>query len=144
VVGVDNEEGLLLPGMTASLDFIIESANDVVLINNSALRFRPNEAMAKQVKPILVERAKILPDSLRDSFLAAIETEEALVSGGFRKSLPSRVNGIFYEKGRNKVDFDFVKIGITTGLQSEVTSWLNGEPLTSDVKIINGIKSKQK
>jgi HlyD family secretion protein len=100
--------------------------------------------MAKQVKPILIEKAKSLPDSLRDSFLASIETEEGLANGGFRKILPRNVNGIFYERGRNKVDFDFVTLGITTGLQSEVTSWLNGVPLSPDVKIINGIKSNEK
>jgi HlyD family secretion protein len=144
VVAVSNEKGLLLPGMTASLDFIAQSANDVVLINNSAFRFRPNDIMVKQIKPVVKHKAKFLPDSIRDSFLASIENEEAFANGGFRKALPSKINGIFYETGRNKVDFDFVKLGITTGLQSEVTSFLNGAPLPPDFKIINGIKSKEK
>jgi HlyD family secretion protein len=144
VVAVNNEKGLLMPGMTTSLDFISESARNVVLINNSALRFRPSEMMVKQIKPVLKEKAKSLPDSIRESFLASIENEEAFINGGFRKALPPKINGIFYETGRNKVDFDFVKLGITTGLQSEVTSFLNGAPLPPEAKIINGIKSKEK
>jgi HlyD family secretion protein len=144
VVSVNNEKRLLMPGMTASLDFISESAKDVVLINNSALRFRPSDLMVKQIKPLLKQKAKLLPDSIRESFLASIENEDAFNTGGFRKALPPKINGVFYETGRNKVDFDFVKLGITTGLQSEVTSFLNGAPLSPDVKIINGIKSKGK
>jgi HlyD family secretion protein len=100
--------------------------------------------MAKLVKPILMEKAKSLPDTIRDSFLASIETDEALTNGGFRKTLPANLNGIFYQRDQNKVDFDFVRLGITTGLQSQVTSWLDGTPLSPDVKIINGIKSKEK
>jgi HlyD family secretion protein len=144
VIGVSNEQGLLLPGMTASLDFISESSEDALLINNSALRFHPNELMLKKIKPVLVLKAKGLPDSVRSPFLTSLENEEVLISGGFRKVLPRKINGIFYQTSGNKVDFDFVNLGITTGLQSEVTSLLNGSPLPSGVKIINGIKSKEK
>ena len=144
VVGVSNEQGLLLPGMTTNLDFISRSAEDVVLINNSALRFRPDMVMVKRVKEVLKQKAKWLPDSIRPSFLAAVEEEEGVTNGGFRKVLPPKIGGIFYQPGGNKVDFDFVNLGITTGLQSEVTSLVSGAPLPLDVKVINGIKSKEK
>jgi HlyD family secretion protein len=144
VVNVANEEGLLLPGMTANLDFISESAEDVVLINNSALRFRPNKLMAKLVKPILVQKATSLPDSLRESFLAAVANEESITNGGFRKVLPPKINGVFYLTKANKADFEFVKVGVTTGLQSEITSFLSSAGVPDDSKIINGIKSKEK
>lgn len=45
VVEVDNKFGKLLPGMTATVDFLIDSAHDVLLVPNAALRFRPNEEM---------------------------------------------------------------------------------------------------
>lgn len=143
VVSVDNKKGLLLPGMTANLDFIDESAKDVVLVNNSALRFRPNSMMVKHIKPIIKQKAALLPDSIRDSFLASIENEEALVNGEFRKALPPKFNLIFYQQG-NKVDLDFIKLGITTGLQSEIATFFTGEPLPSGSKIINGVKTKSK
>ena len=45
VVSVLNDEGRLLPGMTATVDFIVERVEDVIRVPNSALRFRPNQAM---------------------------------------------------------------------------------------------------
>jgi HlyD family secretion protein len=41
IVAADNDQGLLLPGMTATVDFIVEAAQDVLLVPNAALRFRP-------------------------------------------------------------------------------------------------------
>ncbi|HXV64378.1 MAG TPA: efflux RND transporter periplasmic adaptor subunit [Vicinamibacteria bacterium] len=45
VIDVDNHEGLLLPGMTATVDFFVETATNVLKIQNSALRFRPTAEM---------------------------------------------------------------------------------------------------
>lgn len=50
VVRVDNSNGKLLPGMTATLDFITGAATDVLLAPNSALRFRPTEEMLAQIR----------------------------------------------------------------------------------------------
>ena len=41
VVTVDNPEMKLLPGMTARVDFTVDSASDVLKVANAALRFRP-------------------------------------------------------------------------------------------------------
>ncbi len=144
VVQVSNKEGLLLPGMTASLEFIAGAVTDVLLINNSALRFRPNEIMLGQVKPALVAKAASLPDSIRDRFLAAVNNEESFVNGSFRRALPSKVTGIFYESAEKKLGFDFIQLGITTGLQSEIKTFLTGGTLPAGTRIINGIKSKDK
>jgi HlyD family secretion protein len=45
VVRVANNNGKLLPGMTATLDFLTGEARDALLAPNSALRFRPTEEM---------------------------------------------------------------------------------------------------
>jgi HlyD family secretion protein len=42
VVKVDNADGRLLPGMTATVEFITGSANNVLTVPNAALRFRPS------------------------------------------------------------------------------------------------------
>jgi HlyD family secretion protein len=49
VVAVDNKEGKLLPGMTATVDFLTGAARDVFLVPNAAIRFRPTEAMIAEV-----------------------------------------------------------------------------------------------
>jgi HlyD family secretion protein len=51
VIEVDNRAGRLLPGMTATVDFLTGSARDVLLVPNAALRFRPTEAMLAELRP---------------------------------------------------------------------------------------------
>ena len=45
VIGVQNPGGRLLPGMTATVSFLVGSARDVLLVPNAALRIRPTEEM---------------------------------------------------------------------------------------------------
>jgi HlyD family secretion protein len=52
VVDVENKDRLLLPGMTATVDFSVETATDVLKIQNSALRFRPTPEMLKTLADI--------------------------------------------------------------------------------------------
>jgi len=144
VVDVDNEKGLLLPGMTANLEFITDAAKDVLLINNSALRFRPNEDMLEEIKPVLEEKAKaMLPDSLQTKFNKAINNEELYTPANFKKNLPSHIDGFFYKNEQEKLDFKFIEIGIKTGLQSEIKRFLDDSDLSEGTKAINGIKSKK-
>lgn len=143
VVNVDNKEGKLLPGMTANLEFITGTAKDVLLINNSALRFRPTEAMLKEIKPILEEKANNnLPDSLRQIFADAIHNESTYTPANFKKNLPNHLNGFFYEDGTGKLNFKFIEIGLSSGLESEIKQFLDKSPLHEGDKVINSIKSK--
>ena len=144
VVDVDNKKGLLLPGMTANLEFITKSANDVLLINNSALMFRPNEAILKEIKSKLEEKSKsVLSDSLYKKFKKSIDNEETYMPDNFKKALPSSINIFFYINSEGKLDFKFIETGIKTGLQSEIQRFLDGSSLSKDIKVINGIKSKK-
>ena len=43
VVDVHNQDGKLLPGMTATVDFLIETASNVLKVANAGLRFTPSE-----------------------------------------------------------------------------------------------------
>ncbi len=51
VVGVDNKDMKLRPGMTATVSIVIAEKKDVLQIPNAALRFRPPETLAsKEIK----------------------------------------------------------------------------------------------
>ncbi len=41
VVEVENPDGTLLPGMTATVEFEVQAADDVLCVSNAALRYRP-------------------------------------------------------------------------------------------------------
>lgn len=144
VISVDNQEGLLLPGMTANLEFISKTANDVLLINNSALRFRPNEGMLAEIKPILEERAKRIPsEETRKRFLLALQDEEIYTPANFKRNLPAHINGFFFINENGKLDFQFIEVGISSGLDSEIIRFLNEKPLKEGDKAINSIKSNK-
>jgi len=49
VVSVDNADGSLLPGMTATVRFVVARAENALKVPNSALRFQPTEAMREQL-----------------------------------------------------------------------------------------------
>lgn len=144
VVDVDNNNGVLLPGMTANLEFILDKAFNVLLINNSALRFRPNEAMLEEIKPILKEKAKqMLSDSLQQKFIEAIMNEYTYTPANFKNNLPPHINGFFYKDDTEKLDFKFIEIGITYGIESEIKKFLDEPSLREGDKIINSIKQKK-
>lgn len=145
VIEVENKKGLLLPGMTANIEFITNRANNVWLINNSALRFRPDQIMLKKIKPVLEEKAvQTLPDSLQTMFMEAINNEELFTPANFKKSLPSGLDGFFYKNNQGKLDFKFVEVGIKVGLQSEIKRFLDGSDISGNLKVINGIKAKKR
>jgi HlyD family secretion protein len=68
-VSVRNETGRLLPGMTATVEFLVRTAEDVLKVPNAALRFRPTEAMLAELQ----ERRREQMETRR----AAREAEEA-------------------------------------------------------------------
>jgi len=51
VVSVSNPKGALLPGMTATVEFLTASADDVLTVPNAALRFRPTQDMLATAAP---------------------------------------------------------------------------------------------
>ncbi len=60
VVRAANDQGLLLPGMTATADFIVEQAEDALLVPNAALRFVPAAGEKLAVLPSGAGRLYIL------------------------------------------------------------------------------------
>ena len=83
VVDVSNKDNLLLPGMTATIDFLLESASDVIRVPNSALRLKPTADMIEEVKPQLEEQIKNLPDSTKQKIMQRLTGVTKKGQGGF-------------------------------------------------------------
>jgi HlyD family secretion protein len=63
VISADNKDNLLLPGMTATVDFVLEQSNDVLLVPNSALRFQPSEKELTEVRARMRQNMLMPQDS---------------------------------------------------------------------------------
>jgi HlyD family secretion protein len=142
VITASNEKGLLMPGMTATVDFVIEEVNDVLRVPNGALRFEPD---TEQLKLLGFDKmngrfghktggnsnrgsneggASRLPaDSL------VTRTEQALKNLG----------RIWFLDGTGKLAFTVVRTGITDGKLTEVRG---KEELVEGMKVITGVSAQ--
>jgi HlyD family secretion protein len=56
VINVSNDEGLLLPGMTATIDFLVGQAKNIMRVANAALRLKPTPEMVDELMKEFAER----------------------------------------------------------------------------------------
>ncbi len=64
VVNVANNEGLLLPGMTATIDFLIGQAKNVLRVANAALRLKPSQDMVQELMKQFAARTGRAPGAM--------------------------------------------------------------------------------
>ncbi len=64
VIDVANDEGLLLPGMTATIDFLIGQAKNVLRVANSALRLKPSPEMVQELMKQFAAKAGRTPGAI--------------------------------------------------------------------------------
>ena len=116
VVDVENPDGRLLPGMTATVDFLIETANDVWKLPNAALRFRATPQMFEILR---ARRQANSPD----------ENGRAARRGNTNSIM------IWYLDDNNELMASRVQTGITDGQMTEVA----GLHLRPGMQIIAGV-----
>jgi HlyD family secretion protein len=67
VVDATNDRGLLFPGMTATADFFVDEVRDVLLVPNSALRFKPTESMIAEFMESMRARFESMSEEERQA-----------------------------------------------------------------------------
>lgn len=106
VVAAENPDNLLLPGMTATIDFIVEQKKDVLVVANAALSFKPDfsliQSMREKQKP---ERTELQ------------RTEQKQVFPGF--SLKDKTK-LWYLDENNNLQMTIVETGSTDGINTEL------------------------
>jgi HlyD family secretion protein len=141
VVGVNNADGRLLPGMTASVDFLVQTATDVLKVSNAALRFRPTEEMMATVR----ERRRAREqegDTLRPARAGGSPTGGGASTrppgppGGFGGNGGSRDMALlWYVNEAGELSLQPVRTGISDGRATEVT----GRGLVEGLEVIAGV-----
>lgn len=58
IVEADNPDGVLLPGMTATVDFIAQRVDNALLVPNTAIRFKADDAMMTEFRNRMQTRMK--------------------------------------------------------------------------------------
>lgn len=124
VVDASNRDGLLLPGMTATVDFVVEERKDVWLIPNAAFRFQPTQEMITEFRKGLRERLNALPDSLKQP-----AQQRRTQRGQFGRGMPlpsqsgaqSDVAQLWVLDENDQLSVIPVRKGATDGLMTEIT-----------------------
>lgn len=98
IVKVDNPDGKLLPGMTANVSLILDKRDDILVVPNSAFRFKPVTGQSVEVGP---------PGPGRKSNIAAVTAPAVYLLGDKDKPVKAEVER-----------------GITDGQNTEVVSGL--------------------
>jgi len=155
VVNVNNDQGLLLPGMTATIEFLLESATDVLKVPNSALRFKATPEMVAEIKPQLEEQLKNLPDSVKKRIIQRLEgggnrSQSGISGGGFGSAGGSRESSgqnsqrkmsmLWYLDSNGKLHIARVRTGISDGQQTEIIC--DDNSIKQGMEIINGVIEK--
>nr|MBN2276198.1 efflux RND transporter periplasmic adaptor subunit [candidate division Zixibacteria bacterium] len=115
IVDAANSEGLLLPGMTATVDFIIEQKKNVLLVPNTCLRFQPSEEEMAKAFEKRKTRFENMPDSLKPP-----RPQQPAASGGKAKDFPSDLKEVWYLDSGGSLAMAMVKTGLTDGSKTEI------------------------
>ncbi|HZF24968.1 MAG TPA: efflux RND transporter periplasmic adaptor subunit [Steroidobacteraceae bacterium] len=140
VVSVANPGGKLLPGMTATIDFLTGSAKNVLLVPNAALRFRPTEEMRAQMrKKFAGARGGASDPNNPDAQLAAA-AGRAVGSATPRNpaaagSRPRNALMLWYVDDKGEPAVTRVRTGLSDGQRTEVS----GKNLKEGMQAIVGV-----
>ncbi len=122
VVDVENTDGRLLPGMTATVDFLVEVASDVLMVSNAALRFRPTMEMIEAVRARREQRRDQVPDSVRERMAERRGGGAAASMGGGENGFQRQADAgtLWYLDEDGQVAVARVRTGISDGRNTEV------------------------
>lgn len=151
VVNAENKDKLLLPGMTATVDFYVDFRENVLLIPNSTLRFQPTEEMTAEFTKNREKELANLPDSVKKKMqeqgVGRQSNPGAANMGGGQINSGTTGNGnsggrrrnasrVWYYDENNKLQASMVVAGLTDGKNTEI---VRGRNLKEGMKIISGI-----
>ena len=134
VIDAPNKSGMLLPGMTATVDFVVEQADSSLLVPNAALRYTPSkealgdlrEARRKRMEAMDVQRLRPpLPEG-------AARSSEGTESGP-----PDNAGHLWYQDD-GSLTMLRVQTGVTDGITTEI---LEGPGLQEGMQVIKGTTS---
>ncbi len=146
VVRADNKEKLLLPGMTATVDFYVAEKDDVLILPNIAMRFTPPDEMMAEFTKRMEEQIKNMPDSLKNRGMGMGFGQMGSGSGngggmnfmrGNQQGGRNRNFGrVWYLDDNGKLQMGMVFLGISDGKNSEI---LRSRNIKEGMKLITGI-----
>ena len=139
VVKAENKEKLLLPGMTATVDFYVDHRENVLLVPNLALRFQPTDDMAAEFKKNMEKEIAAMPDSIKkrfQNFQSGQQFNQGTNNGGGNGQKRRGNNRLWYLDENGKLKMSPVTTGLTDGKNTEI---VRGRNIKEGMQVISGI-----
>ncbi len=119
VISASNPDLILMPGMTATVDFIIDQKKDVLRVPITALNFQPSADVMRQVMMRKFSKRQQDGNASQSGQRpdGASQQRRARPDGQQREQLPT----LWFVNEDGEMDMMFVKAGSTDGVYTEVT-----------------------
>ncbi|MCU7500095.1 MAG: efflux RND transporter periplasmic adaptor subunit [Bacteroidota bacterium] len=147
VINVNNDEGYLMPGMTATINFQIAHADDVLKVPNAALRLRPTAEMIAQIRSSYNQNGRNDSLSRTGNNGGNYAGQNSTAQNGSQYGngqMPQGQNGqrhngamLWYVDAQGKLAAVRVRTGLTDGQFTEVKS----DKIYDGMDVISGIVS---
>jgi HlyD family secretion protein len=139
VVAVQNPDGKLLPGMTATVEFITGSASDVLMVPNAALRIRPTEAMRAEVLGTRSPGQATINARESDQARGTITGTGGAAGGTAQVNdmgrRPANVSMLWYLNANGELAMTRVRTGLTDGQRTQIET----DELAKGTQVIVGV-----
>ena len=137
VVDVANAELRLKPGMTATVEFVVARAQDVLKVPNAALRVRPTEAMQAQLAALRQEgRAEGQRTGEGNRWRSRGDGQRAR---GTKAQAPGQGMAVVWISEGKQVKPLRVRTGLTDGQETEIAS----TDLREGMQVVAGVLQPQ-
>jgi HlyD family secretion protein len=129
VISAENKDNLLLPGMTATVEFVVAHKSNILAVSNVALRFQPTEKELAAAQKRMQANMPVLPaDSLRTKPQAA-SPQNTNDNAEWKK--------IYFLDKDGNLTFAPILVGISDGTNTEII----GDHFSAGLKVITGTES---
>ncbi len=134
VIDAANPDNLLLPGMTATVDFIVDKLTDVTLVPNKALRFQPSEEEMAAFRERRQKELADMPDSVKARFRGGqgrsggggmgggMAGGGMMAGGGGGANRSQNFGHVWYLDSDNQLAMAPLRLGATDGTNTQVVS----------------------
>ena len=152
-IAVENHDGVLYPGMTCAVNFVVQQSENVLVVANAALRYQPSGLSTDQIEEMefIASLANMDEEQQQTAIEARIQTLSdrgasqssssglaGLLTGARSRPAPLPPSGggtraaivyrnIWYMNDEGKLEVIQVQTGISTSSQTEIISTLDLE-----------------
>ncbi|HEU4787348.1 MAG TPA: efflux RND transporter periplasmic adaptor subunit [Gemmatimonadaceae bacterium] len=141
VIGVKNPNGKLLPGMTATVQFLTASADDVLTVPNAALHLTATPEMLASLRNGRTQAGSGVDSAQaqqwRQRMQSAQGAQGAPTNGAARSGTRTMAPSLWYLDSANALHRMRVTVGLSDGQRTEVS----GEGVREGMQVIIGVNA---